>query len=316
VTKIKSIGGEQALIKLIKKKPRRKNVLLGIGDDAAVVKPGKKNLVLTTDMLVEGDHFSLKWSKPEQIGAKAVEVNVSDVAAMNAKPLYALISVCLKSDTSVEFVKGLYKGIYSSAKKYRVDVIGGDFTHGAKISVNIAMVGQSCGRLCLRSGAKPGDSIFVSGKIGDSAAGLQLFLKKTRGFSRVKKRHLEPKAQLKKALQIGKIANAMLDVSDGLASEVKNICSESKCGAEIFLEKIPIAEDVKKAAKAVGKNALDFALFGGEDFELVFTAGRKNRKMAKKLGSEVGKIIRGKKVFLVKNSKRVELRKTGYDHFA
>ncbi|MBN2067137.1 MAG: thiamine-phosphate kinase [Candidatus Diapherotrites archaeon] len=314
--KIKSIGGEQGLIQMIKRRPRNRAVLVGIGDDAAVVRPGRKKLVLTTDLLVEDDHFSLKWSSPEQVGKKAVEANVSDVAAMNAKPLYALVSVCLKKSATVEFVRGLYKGIYSAGKKYGVDVIGGDFTHGEKAVVNIAMVGEASGRLCLRSNAKNGDLIFVSGNIGGSTAGLELLRKGKRGFANVKKMHLEPKAQLGKALKIGSIANAMEDVSDGLASEVKNICRESGKGAEIFLEKIPISGEVKKAAKVLEKSAVDFALFGGEDFELVFTVPRKNRKRAERLGTEVGKITKGKKIYLVENGKKALLEKAGYDHFA
>jgi len=313
---IKSIGGEAALIQMIKRKPRNRGVLVGIGDDAAVIRPGRKKLVLTTDLLVEDDHFSLKWSSPKQIGAKAMEVNVSDVAAMNAKPLYALISVCLKKSTTVEFVRELYNGIYSVAKKYGIDVIGGDFTHGEKVVVNVAMIGEATGNLCLRESAKTGDLIFVSGKIGHSTAGLQLFLKKKKGFNGVKKKHLEPKAQLKKALKIGKIANAMEDVSDGLASEVKNICRESGCGAEIFLERVPIHAQVKRAAVAVGKSAVDFALFGGEDFELVFTVSRKNLARAKKLGTMVGRILSGRKIFLVEKEKRTLLKKAGFDHFA
>ncbi len=313
--RIKSIGGEFGLIQMIRRKPRNRNVLVGIGDDAAVVRPGKKLLVLTTDLLVEDDHFSLKWSTPKQIGAKAMEVNVSDVAAMNALPLYALVSVCLKKNSGVEFVQGLYRGIYSVAGKYDIDVIGGDFTHGKKVAINITMVGEAAGRLCLRSNAKAGDYIFVSGKIGHSTAGLELLRKKVRGFKRIKKRHLLPRAQLRKALRIGKIANAMEDVSDGLASEVKNICSESRKGAEIFLERVPISKEVKRAAKAVGKKAIDFALFGGEDFELVFTASRKNRKKAEKLGTLVGRITKGRKIYLVENGKKRLLKKAGYDHF-
>jgi len=314
--RIKSIGGELGLIRMIKRKPKRRGILVGIGDDAAVVKPGNKRLVLTTDLLVEGDHFSLKWSTPRQIGVKAIETNVSDIAAMNAKPMYALISVSLKKDTSVEFVRSLYSGIYASAKRYGIEVIGGDFTHGENIVVNVVLVGEAESNICLRRNAKPGDLIFVSGSIGGSAAGLELLRKRVRGFHDVKRAHLEPKAQLKKALRIGKIANAMEDVSDGLASEVRNICAESRCGAEIFIEKIPVSRRVRKAAKAVGKNAVDFALFGGEDFQLVFTVSKKKLSKAKNLGTLVGRIISKRKIYLVKGKRKSELNRAGYDHFA
>ncbi|MCX6799281.1 MAG: thiamine-phosphate kinase, partial [Candidatus Diapherotrites archaeon] len=265
MAKLRSIG-EFGLIQMVKRKPRNRNVLVGIGDDAAVVRFGGKKLVWTIDMLVQDDHFSLKWSTPKQIGIKLMEVNVSDIGAMNAKPLYALISICLTKDTSVGFVKGLYEGIYSIARKYGIDVIGGDTTCGEKIVLDVTMIGEPAGKLCLRSSAKKGDCIFVSGKIGDSTAGLELLRHNVKGFARIKKEHLQPTAELRKALAIGKIANSMEDVSDGLASEVRNICNESKCGAEIFVDKVPIAPDVKKAAALLGKSALDWALFGGEDF--------------------------------------------------
>ncbi len=314
--KIKSIGGEFGLIQLIRKEPKRRSVLVGIGDDAAVVKPGNRLLVLTTDLLVEGDHFRLDWSTPRQVGIKAMECNVSDVAAMNARPLYALVSVCLKRDASVEFVRELYAGINSVARKYEVDIIGGDFTHGEKAVVNVAVVGEAESNLCLRKNARPGDAIFVSGNLGASAAGLALLLKKARGFQRIKIKHLEPRAKLGKALRIGKIANAMEDVSDGLASEVRNICFESKCGAEIFAEKVPVAADVKRAGKKLGKSALDWAFFGGEDFELVFTVPPNKVRKARRLGKEVGRIVAGKKIFLVEKGKKRELKKVGYDHFS
>lgn len=314
--KIKQIGGELALIQMIKRKPKNRNVLVGIGDDAAVVKFAGKKLVLTTDMLVEDDHFSLKWSTPKQIGMKAMQVNVSDIASMNATPLYALVSVCLKKESSVEFVKGLYDGIYSVAKECSVDVIGGDFTHGEKVVVNIAMVGVADGRLCLRSHAKPGDHILVSGKLGASTAGLELLLKKAKGFKKVKRKHLQPRAQIRKARAIGKIANAAEDVSDGLASEVRNICIESRCGAEIFVDRIPVSAEVKRAASFLERKATDFALFGGEDFELVFTVSKKNLPRARKLGIEVGRITKSRKIYLVENGKKKELKKAGFDHFS
>jgi thiamine-monophosphate kinase len=316
MAKLKSIGGEFGFIQMIRRKPRNKNVLVGIGDDAAVVRFGGKKLVWTIDMLVQDDHFSLKWSSPKQIGMKLMEVNVSDIGAMNAKPLFALISICLTKGTSVEFVKGLYEGIYSVARKYGIDVIGGDTTHGEKIVLDVTMIGEPAGRLCLRSGAKKGDYIFVSGRIGDSTAGLELLRHNANGFARIKKEHLQPKAELRKALAAGKIANAMEDVSDGLASEVRNICHESRCGAEIFVDNIPIAPDVKKAASLLGKSAVDWALFGGEDFQLVFTVGKRGLKKAERLGTLVGRIIAGKKIFFVENGKKKPLRKAGYDHFA
>jgi len=288
--------------------------LVGIGDDAAVVRFGGKRLVLTVDTLVEDDHFSLKWFSAKQVGMKAIEINVSDIGAMNAVPLYALVSLCLRKDTPLAFVDGLYAGIYNAARKYKVDVIGGNMTHGNQIVVDIMLVGEAKGKILLRSNAKPGDLIIASGTLGASTAGLNLFLRKMKGFNAVKKKHLEPKAQLQKAYAIAKYANAMEDCSDGLASEVRNICDASKCGAVIEWEKIPVARETEKAAKSLGKEAKDFALFGGEDFELIATVPKKNLNKAK--GFVVGEIIRERKIFLKKSGVKRELKKAGFDHFA
>ena len=303
---------------MISKKPHNKRVVLGIGDDAAVIKSGNQLLVITTDMFVEKDHFSLDYFYPEDIGIKAMEANVSDIAAMGAKPLYAFISISLHKKTSAEFIRSFYNGIYKSAKKHRADVLGGDTSHGSLMTVNITLIGEVKRRkdLCLRSDAKTGDLIFVTGKLGASTAGLNLFLKKKKGFDFVKSKHLRPKARMDLSGKIAEIANAMEDVSDGLASEVRNICLASKKGAVIFAESIPIHSETKKAAEVLKQNALDYALFGGEDFELVFTVNKKYAKRAEKLGKLVGKIIKGKKIFLEKKGRKEELKKFGYDHFA
>ena len=311
--KINEIG-EMGLIKRIARKARNKNVLVGIGDDGAVIKFGGKKLVVTVDALVENDHFSLDWFSPKQVGLKAIEINVSDIGAMNAKPLYALVSLCLRKDTPLSFVDGLYKGIYSAARKHKLDIVGGNMTHGKQIVVDIILIGEARGKIPLRSGAKPGDIIVASGKLGASTAGLNLFLKKKRGFPTVKRKHVEPKAQLKKAYSLAKYASAMEDCSDGLVSEVRNICTASKCGAVIEWEKIPVSAETVKAAKALGKKAEDFALFGGEDFELIATVPKRHAKKVK--GFVVGQIIKGKKIFIEKNGKRKELHKAGFDHFA
>ena len=278
--RIKDIGGERALIERIARKKKDKDVVVGIGDDAAVVKWGKERLVITTDMFVEGDHFSRGYFSARNTGWKAMEANVSDLAAMGAKPKYALVSMALTSNTSVEFVEEMYKGLRASAKRHGIEIIGGDTTHGGKIVVSITLLGKAGKRLPLRNNAKAGDLIFVTGKLGGSTAGLYLFQKKLKGFKKVKEKHIKPKAQSGKGLKIAAFANACEDVSDGLASEVKNICKASKCGAVLYYEKIPVAKETEQAAKRLGKNAKDLALFGGEDFELVFSCRKRQEKSA------------------------------------
>lgn len=317
--KIKEIGGEFALIKRISRKIKDRSVLNQIGDDTAVVKVGGKLLLLTTDTLIEDDHFSLRWSTPYQIGMKAMEVNVSDIAASAGKPKYVLISLCLREDTDVEFVDELYRGIYAVANRYGFEVIGGNLTHGKQIVIDVAMIGETK-KPVLRSEAKAGDLICVTGDLGKSRAGLELFRHFGEGAKRfdIVKSHLEPKARLKESAVIAKFASAMIDVSDGLAPEVGHICEMSKVGAVIYKEKIPLSKQMIAAADLVKKDAIDFALHGGEDFELVFTLPEKRmNELKKKFGnfSVVGKILpKSEGIYLLDKGKKKDLGK-GYDHF-
>ncbi|MEM5871385.1 MAG: thiamine-phosphate kinase [Candidatus Aenigmatarchaeota archaeon] len=317
--KIKDIGGEFALIKRVSRTIKDRNVLTQIGDDTAVIKIGNKIILATTDTLVEDDHFKIEWFSPYQIGKKAMEINVSDIAAMGGIPKYALISLCLKKDSEVEFVDELYKGIYDVAKKYRFSIIGGNMTHGRQIVIDVAMLGETK-KPILRSGAKIGDVICVTGDLGKSKAGLELFRKYGEEAKKCKevKPYLEPKARLDESKIISKFANSMIDVSDGLASEVRHICELSRVGAVIFANKIPIATSTKKIADLLGMNPLDFALYGGEDFELVFTVSEKKLKILERYlnnFSIIGKILPKKYgIFLVNNGKRINFG-SGYDHF-
>jgi thiamine-monophosphate kinase len=317
--KIKEIGGEFALIKRISRKIKDKSVLNQIGDDTAVVKVGGKLLLLTTDTLVEDDHFSLRWSTPYQVGMKAMEVNVSDIAASGGKPRYVLISLCLREDTDVEFIDELYRGIYAVANRDGFEVVGGNLTHGKQIVIDVAMIGETR-KPVLRSGAKVGDLICVTGDLGKSKAGLELFRRFGERANRfdITKAHTGPRARLKESGIIAKFANAMIDVSDGLAPEVGHICKQSNVGAVIYMEKIPLSKQTLGAAKLLKKEATDFALYGGEDYELVFTLGEKRMKELKKKFagfSVVGKILPTREgIYLLENGKKKDLGK-GYDHF-
>ena len=167
--------------------------------------------------------------------------------------------------------------------------------------------------LCLRSSAKPGDFILVSGDLGKSAAGLKLFLNNVKGHPEIKESHLEPKSKFFKVKKFLKYINAMIDVSDGLASETERICEQSNVGAIIFKDNIPIADETRKAASAVCKDPYDYALFGGEDFELVFTVSEKN--LSKVKGFLIGEITKKKGVYIYSKGKKTLLKKHGYDHF-
>jgi len=315
--KVADIGGEFELIKRISKKTKifSKDVLVGIGDDTAVLKYDKdRYLLFTTDMLVEDDHFSLKFSSAEQIGMKSVEVNVSDIAAMGGMPKHVLISLALPKNIDLKFIDGLYNGFSKVGKKYKINIIGGDITHSKQIVINVAMIGfVEKENLCLRRDAKVNDLICVSGDLGKSAAGLELLFNKKKGKSI--KFHLEPKARLDFARKVARYVNAMEDVSDGLAQEIRNICDASKKGAVIYREKIPISKNVINDAKKIKKDPYGFALYGGEDFELVFTISKDNFKKLKNKVYVVGKILNKKEgIYLLDKNKKFKLRK-GYDHF-
>lgn len=317
--KIKNIGGEFGLIGRIKSKIKlySKDVVAGIGDDAAVLNYGKNNyLLFTTDMLVENVHFSLKYYSPQQIGMKAIEQNISDIAAMGGIPKFAIVSLALPDYIGVEFVDKLYSGINQKAKKYKISIVGGNITHSKEIVVSIAMIGFAEKKyLALRSGAKVGDLIFCSGDVGKSAVGLDLLKNKMHRNSI--KHHLEPQSRLSLARKLVKIGvNSMIDVSDGVASEIRHICNESNVGAIIYADKIPILKNTIIDAKKLHKNPLDFALYGGEDFELIFTANKnKLNKFRKYDVKAIGKITDKRYgIKLVKNNKKFSLG-NGFDHF-
>ena len=316
---IKDIGGEFGLIERIRKsiKSFSKDVVVGIGDDTAVLKYDKNNyLLLTTDMLVENDHFSMKYFAPEKIGMKAIEQNVSDIAAMGGIPRFAVVSLALPINIDVNVVDGIYKGINKKSRKYKISIIGGNITHSREIVVNVALIGfAEKNYLTLRSGAKVGDLIFCSGDVGASTAGLELLRHNLNGPSIEK--HLKPKSRLDLARKLVKIGiNSMIDVSDGVASEVKHICDESEVGAVIYAGMIPMSKDTIIDAKKIKKDAADFGLYGGEDFELIFTASKNKFMQFKKLDVQViGEIVNKKyEIKLIKDNKTEKI-ESGFDHF-
>ncbi len=314
MTKIKDIG-EFGLIDKITKKSKDKDVVVGIGDDAAVVKTIKGLQVITTDCLVEGDHFRQGWFTPKRIGMKAIEINVSDIAAMGAVPKFVLISLGLPKNLEINFVEQMYSGMWKTCEKYSIEVIGGNMTHSKQIFVSVTITGDIDKKnLCLRSNAKHGDYIFVSGPLGNGRAGLRLFQENVEGFNKVRKTYLEPKARLKNALKLAPHINSMIDISDGLASDIKHICEQSKCGAIIYKDKIPIKDEVRQIAKTLGEDEYNYALFGGEDFQLVYTVSKDN--IDKINGFLVGEIIEGDNVKVLSEAGKIIINKKGYDHFS
>jgi len=311
--KIKDIG-EFELINRITKKFKGKKILVGIGDDAAVIKT-KGLQVLTTDCLIEGDHFRKEWFTPKQIGMKAIEINVSDVASMGGIPKYALISLCLPNNLDVSFVESLYKGFWESCDSYGIDIIGGNMAHSNQIMISIFILGEVDEKnLSLRSNAKTGDYLMVSGHLGNGRAGLRLFQENINAYKKIKNNYLEPKSKLDFSKKISSYVNSMIDISDGLAAETKHICDESNCGALIYKEKIPINDEVRAVAKTLSESEYDYALYGGEDFELLYSVSKEN--IDKVEGFIVGEITKNEGMFLLSNNKKERIKKGGYDHFS
>jgi thiamine-monophosphate kinase len=309
---IKELGGEFSMIERITRAPKNKDVTLGIGDDCAVIDIGNgKYHLYTVDMLVEDDHFSRKYFTPYDIGFKAMMSNISDIASCGGKVLYGLISFSLSDNIDVPFIDEFYRGIFECCDRFNFDLIGGDTTHGKNLTISITLIGETTKEnLRLRSMAKPGDLIVTSAPLGGSTAGLRLFMKNIPGFDDVKRYHLHPECGMDLLPKILPIAHAMTDVSDGLASEVRNIARQSHCGAEIFSDKIPIAPGVFEAARKLGDNPYEYALYGGEDFSLVYTIDPKDCYNSE--GTVVGTITQGTDVLL--DWKKLE--RFGYDHFA
>lgn len=314
---VRDFGGEFALIDLIAREVRDKNVVAGIGDDCAVIRYDKRrHLLWTVDMMVEGDHFRLDWMTPRQVGVKAVEANVSDVAAMGGLPKYALASIALPDDTQIEFVSGLYRGMRASAKKHGLNIVGGNTTHSRTLTIDFTLIGfVEKDRMTLRSGAREGDLICVTGDLGKSRAGLELLLAGKKGYTSA---YLNPRCRLFEGREIARHATSMIDVSDGLASEVGRVCSMSGVGAEVCARDVPVSAKTRKAAEAVGKDALDYALRGGEDYELVFTVPEKKlgKIKVKCPVTVVGRILPKKEglTLVDEDGGRTPLG-GGYDHF-
>ena len=263
--------------------------LLGVGDDAAVIDHFGKQTVVTTDLLIEGVHFDLIYTPIKHLGYKSVVVNLSDIYAMNATPSQIVIGLGISNRFSVEALDELYKGIYAACSEYHVDLVGGDTTSSQKgLIISITAIGEVApDKYVKRSTAKKGDLLCVSGDLGAAYVGLlfmerekKIFVETTgvqpdlEGESYVIGKLLKPEAR-KDVIEFFArseiVPTAMMDISDGLSSEILHICKQSHLGCVLYEEKIPIAEEMKLAAYKFEIDPTACALSGGEDYELLFT---------------------------------------------
>lgn len=328
--KLKQIG-EFGLIDLIRKRfpAKDKNLLLGIGDDAAVIEiTPERLLIFTTDALREGVHFDLKYYSCRQVGWKAMAANLSDVAAMGGIPTFGLVSLGLPEKIKVEQVLQIYRGMTDLAKRFGCTLCGGDLFLSSDIVITLTLLGEVEPEfLVKRSGARPGDLICVTNDLGQSQAGLEVLKAGKRSSPNWVKKHLQPVPRVKEARKLVQSLNlsSMIDVSDGLASDLYHIAEESKVGALIFGDKIPITRSLSKMASLLGRSPLDLALSSGEEYELLFTIKKNQEKRLRLFKTKtsnlkltvIGEIKdkrEGVKILDSKGKSR-NLKRSGYSHF-
>jgi len=310
---------EKSLIALIRSRaPGRKGTILGIGDDCAILRVRQGHEILaTTDFSLEGVHFRRQWHPPEAVGHRCLARGLSDIAAMGGEPIAAFLSLALPRQLPQTWVNRFLTGLLRLADECKVTLAGGDIAESpAGVLADIVVVGSAPGGKAIRrSGARPGDRIYVTGELGGSAATLD------RLFSGVKLRvadcphHFYPVPRLKvgRWLRDHGIASAMIDTSDGLSTDLAHICEESGVGAEIRADAIPRAS----IGKPVREVDMRFALHGGEDYELLFTASAAARIPEKIIGvpvTEIGKIRRRAGLYLMDHNRLTRLKPQGWEH--
>jgi len=315
-------------------------VLCGIGDDCAVLEAGAAGrvLLLTTDLLTEGVHFEQHTCPAHLLGRKALAANLSDIAAMGGEPTFFTVSLAAPPDTPVDWVDALYRGLLERAAASGAALVGGDTSASrGPITVSLALLGECPAEECLyRRGARPGDGVFVTGWPGESAAGLALLEAAAAGgrpaagpadadLAHLRSRHLDPDPRLDagRRLAAGKLATALIDVSDGLAADLGRLAEASGVGACLEGGRVPLSGALRRGAEALGRDPLRLALTGGEDYELLFTApgDAEEASLARSLGLPVRRIGRvtepGTPLRILDPAGRpLRLEHPGYDHFA
>jgi thiamine-monophosphate kinase len=293
--------GEFGLIDRISDLFKNKNesTILGIGDDAAIIKAGEKNLLLSTDLLIEGIHFDLSYMPIKHLGYKAIAINVSDIAAMNGIPQQATVSIGLSNRFSVEAVDELYEGIRLACKSYKVDLAGGDTSSSpAGLVISVSITGSASPELVTRrSTANIKDVVCATGDLGAAYVGLQVLERekqeflvnpdmqpKLEGYEYIVQRQLKPEARMDiiyELKDLGVVPTSMIDVSDGIASDLMHICHQSDLGANIYEDTLPIDKLTYDTAVEFNLDPITCVLNGGEDYELLFTINQGDHEKLK-----------------------------------
>jgi len=301
--------GELELIEWVRRRiGPSKGVLIGPGDDAAALEfPPGEPVLATVDSVVDGVHFDLARHRPEEIGAKAIKVSLSDVAAMAGTPLYCLVEMGIPAGTDEAVLHGIFEGLKRAADRHSTAVVGGNVVRSARLSVSTTLLGTvSRRRIARRGGARPGQSIFVTGDLGGSGLGKHI--------------SFEPRLREGKWLAENCRLGAMIDVSDGLSSDLHHVAAESGVGMILEAAAVPISPDALRAAEDDGRSPLEHALNDGEDYELLFTVDEGDAETLAKRApfktSRIGSVLRtGKGVFIrLADGREAALERGGWKH--
>jgi len=318
-------------------KNEQESTELGVGDDAAVIDHGSYCQVVTTDLLLEGVHFDLIYTPLKHLGYKAVVVNLSDVYAMNAAPRQITLSVGISGKFSVEAMEEFYEGVKLACERFKVDLVGGD-TSGSMtgLVISVTAIGTALKEeLALRSGAKNNQLICVTGDLGASYMGLKILEREKQlhaedpdfqpelvGYDYVLERFLKPEPRVDVLLELkeaGIKPGAMIDISDGLSSELLHICKASKCGCQVYDERIPVADETAKVAEEFQMEPLVAALHGGEDYELLFTVPISDYDKVKTISgvNVIGNITdqKGKALLVGNDGNAIQLQAQGWNAY-
>jgi len=319
--------------------PEKKGLVKGIGDDCAVIKKDSDRLWLVTmDTLVESVHFDPAWHPPEKLGRKSVAVNVSDIAAMGGAPLFVFLSLGLPPGFDTDWLDRFSRGLAEACGEYECLLAGGDTVRSSEgILITLTVIGEvAADQVLYRDRARAGDGIWISGSLGNAAAGLELCrtgrIKEAgaEGNAMVE-HHLNPQARLQLGRLLAKsgVIHAMMDLSDGLATDLAHICHESCAGAVIYSDLLPVSQSLKNTARLLGRDHFQWILAGGEDYELIFTAPDEHTgrivhlaESGKVTLTQIGHIDAKRGVRLVKggpgqqNVTEEDISFTGFDHFS
>ncbi|MCL1980510.1 MAG: thiamine-phosphate kinase [Proteobacteria bacterium] len=311
-------------------------LIKGIGDDCAVVaKDGRLVWLLTMDTIIEGVHFDLAFHPPEKLGRKLVSVNVSDIGAMGGQPVFALLSLGMPKTFESFWFKAFAKGLADGCREYGCLLIGGDTVASPQgFNCTLTVIGEAVAeQVIFRSGARPGDMVWVSGSLGLAAAGLELLKRKLDraggDFGPLVAKHLDPIARVGLGRCLGEsgLAHAMMDLSDGLATDLSHLCKQSGVGARIAAWELPISPALIEAARLTGADPEQWAVCGGEDYELLFTAPAEAHGRLLELGRQcgltltpIGTVTEGEGVVLRRRRadgtcEEQGIAYQGYDHF-